>query len=128
MPVSYTPSTYKAPFKAPARVKNVAPAIPSRVIASSSRPDSDDELFVDPDNAVAGPSGHKAIKQAAAVARQAISETNFYAAPKKKSQRIVIGEKSNKQRTTEWDGAIHDPKAEGAVVMQRPPQEAADRK
>ena len=125
--MTYTPSTFKAPFKAPARVANPVPSPIGRIIASSSRNGVDDELGIDPQNAVPGPSGTKAIKEAAASARQAISEKDFYA-PKTKAQKIVIGEKSNKQRTTEWNGALHDPNAEGAIVMQRPPQAWADKK
>ena len=127
VPVTYTPSTFKAPFKAPAQVANPAPSSISRIIASSSRNGVDDDLGIDPQNPVPGPSGIKAIKEAVATARQSISEKDFYA-PKKKAQKIVIGEKSNKQRTTEWNGALHDPNAEGAVVMQRPPQAWADKK
>lgn len=36
------------------------------------------------------------------------------------AQKIVIGEKSNSERA-KWGGAIFDPHAEGAVVMERPP-------
>lgn len=48
----------------------------------------------------------------------AVAAGSFYgAAPAKK---IVIGERSSKQREM-WGGALHDPNAEGAVVMERPP-------
>lgn len=39
---------------------------------------------------------------------------------KAKGERIVIGEKSAADRK-KWGGAAHDPQAENAVVMKRPP-------
>ena len=38
--------------------------------------------------------------------------------------KIHIGEKPDKDRSS-WGGAVHDPRAEGAVVMPRPPEEWA---
>jgi DNA repair and recombination protein RAD54B len=38
--------------------------------------------------------------------------------------KIIIGEHANKNRAN-WGGAVHDPNAEGAVVMPRPPEEWA---
>jgi len=38
--------------------------------------------------------------------------------------KIHIGEKPNKDRGS-WGGAVHDPRADGAVVMPRPPEEWA---
>lgn len=38
--------------------------------------------------------------------------------------KILIGGKANKDRCS-WGGAVHDPNAEGAVVMPRPPEEWA---
>lgn len=49
------------------------------------------------------------------------------AMPKPGGEKIVIGEKSNKDRNS-WGGAIFDPNAEGAVVMQRPPDKWANLK
>ena len=63
-------------------------------------------------------------------ASKEISVASFYGAPKlakPTAERIVIGEKSNKQRL-EWGGALHNPKAEGAVVMQRPDEQEAKRR
>ena len=71
----------------------------------------------------AGPSTLKLHKEAAANIRAAISEKSFYKPQPKKAEKIVIGEKSNKQRVNEWGGALHDPNAEGAVVMKRPSEE-----
>jgi DNA repair and recombination protein RAD54B len=51
--------------------------------------------------------------------RREIPADRFYAASKPKVDRIVIGEKSRKKRL-EWGGALHDPRAEGAVLMERP--------
>jgi DNA repair and recombination protein RAD54B len=45
-------------------------------------------------------------------------------ATKPGAQKIVIGEKSNSERAN-WGGAIFDPHAEGAVVMNRPPDKWA---
>lgn len=45
-------------------------------------------------------------------------------ATKPGAQKIVIGEKSNSERAN-WGGAIFDPHAEGAVVMERPPEKWA---
>lgn len=43
------------------------------------------------------------------------------------ADKIVIGEKANKERS-QWGGAVHDPRAEGAVVMPRPPEKWAEMK
>lgn len=40
------------------------------------------------------------------------------------ASKIILGEKANKDRSS-WGGAVHDPHAEGAVVMPRPPEEWA---
>lgn len=48
-----------------------------------------------------------------------VKQSSFYAAPKPKRERIVLGAKSNKERL-EWGGALHNPYAEGALVMPRP--------
>ena len=80
-------------------------------------------MSIDPAAPIAGPSHIKAHKELFANTRAAISEKSFYAPQPKRAEKIVIGEKSNKQRTTEWGGALHDPKAEGAVVMKRPSEE-----
>lgn len=49
------------------------------------------------------------------------------ASPKPAGEKIVIGEKSSKERNS-WGGALFDPNAEGAVVMQRPPDKWANLK
>jgi hypothetical protein len=48
----------------------------------------------------------------------------FYGNSKPKGDKIVIGEKSAANRR-KWGGAKFDPEAEGAVVMQRPPEKWA---
>lgn len=44
--------------------------------------------------------------------------------PNATGAKIIIGEHANKDRAN-WGGAVHDPNAEGAVVMPRPPDEWA---
>ena len=56
-----------------------------------------------------------------------IDAASFYAKPKPAPKKIVIGEKSSKEREA-WGGALHDPNAEGAVVMPRPSELDAKRK
>jgi DNA repair and recombination protein RAD54B len=54
----------------------------------------------------------------------AVGAASFYAKPPKApTKKIVIGEKNSKEREA-WGGALHDPNAEGAVVMPRPNDEA----
>lgn len=55
----------------------------------------------------------------------AVAANSFYGP--KKAEKIVIGEKSNKQRL-EWGGSMFNPKEEGAVVMQRPTDEEAKKR
>lgn len=59
--------------------------------------------------------------------QKAISADSFYAPSKPKGDKIVLGEKSSKKRM-EWSGALHDPNAEGAVVMQRPSEKETKRR
>ena len=124
--MSYAPSTFAQPFKAPTQRHapkptsgRIAPIGYTKVQPHTT--DSVEEPGLEIADDEAGPSNHKNVQEAASAARQAISEKSFYAPkPKSKAEKIVIGEKSSRQRTTEWGGARHDPKAEGAVVMQRP--------
>ena len=62
---------------------------------------------------------------------KAIPASSFYATKAQAGpaggEKIVIGEKSNKDRLA-WGGALHDPQAEGAVVMTRPKEEIAKAK
>ena len=44
--------------------------------------------------------------------------------PNAPGAKIIIGEHANHDRAN-WGGAVHDPNAEGAVVMPRPPDEWA---
>lgn len=52
-----------------------------------------------------------------------VSASSFYnkTTPAKTAKSILIGEKNSKQRE-QWGGALHDPKAENAIVMKRPPE------
>lgn len=58
-----------------------------------------------------------------------VASTSFYAAPppKKIASKIVIGEKSAKDREA-WGGAVFNPEAKDAVVMQRPSKEEAKKR
>ncbi|KIR36992.1 hypothetical protein I352_00304 [Cryptococcus deuterogattii MMRL2647] len=61
-----------------------------------------------------------------AAAQRAVAASSFYTKQPSKpySERIVLGEKSNKERL-EWGGALFNPHAEGAVVMPRPAEKLA---
>nr|KIR87253.1 DNA repair and recombination protein RAD54B [Cryptococcus tetragattii IND107] len=61
-----------------------------------------------------------------AAAQRAVAASSFYTKQSSKpySERIVLGEKSNKERL-EWGGALFNPHAEGAVVMPRPAEKLA---
>jgi DNA repair and recombination protein RAD54B len=116
MHVGYAPSTYAKPFKPPTQTgtpKPVGGYIPARIVPTPSDADSDDE------RPQAGPSRSVVAAVASPAGYKAISASNFYGAPKPKADKIVLGEKSRKRRM-EYGGALHDPKAEGAIVMQRP--------
>jgi DNA repair and recombination protein RAD54B len=71
-----------------------------------------------------GPSRAGSSSRTTDTGRREIPADRFYAASKPKADRIVIGEKSRKKRL-EWGGALHDPKAEGAVIMERPDEAQA---
>lgn len=59
---------------------------------------------------------------------QPVPAQSFYAAPPKKiASKVVIGGGSAKDRD-QWGGAVFDPKAEGALVMQRPPEAEAKKR
>ncbi|WVN85841.1 uncharacterized protein L203_100993 [Cryptococcus depauperatus CBS 7841] len=68
----------------------------------------------------------KATMPTPAAAQRAVAATSFYSnqSPKPKVERIVLGEKSNKERL-EWGGALFNPHAPGAVVMPRPSEKLA---
>ena len=78
------------------------------------------------DQPVAGPS-KMLYGSAASATGKTIAQSSFYAAPKQTPDRIFQGEKSNKDRLM-WGGALHDPKAEGAIVMQRPDKDSVQAK
>ncbi|KIR67725.1 DNA repair and recombination protein RAD54B [Cryptococcus bacillisporus CA1873] len=61
-----------------------------------------------------------------AAAQRAVAASSFYTKQSSKphSERIILGEKSNKERL-EWGGALFNPHAEGAVVMPKPAEKLA---
>ena len=124
MHLGYAPSTYAKPFKPPTQTaapKPVGGYIPARIAPTPSDADSDQE------ESRAGPSRLGNLAGASPAGYKAISANNFYGAPKPKAEKIVLGERSRKRRM-EWGGALHNPKTEGAVVMQRPSEEEASKR
>lgn len=125
--MGYAPSTYAKPFKAPTQTHAARPVggyIPAtggytKLPKQASSDGIEEEVSVvraEPSSSFRPPLAE----------RKEIPPDRFYAA-KPKGDRIVIGEKSKKRRM-EWDGALHDPKAEGTVVMQRPEPAEAKRR
>ncbi|WWD18049.1 hypothetical protein CI109_102496 [Kwoniella shandongensis] len=113
----YQPSTFAKPFRPPTQThepRRLGGYIPARSV--------DDE---DDGNALAGPSRlpSNPINKpfTPVVPQKAVAAASFYSkpSPKPKVERIVLGEKSNKERL-QWGGALHNPHAPGAVVMKRP--------
>ncbi|KLT45271.1 hypothetical protein CC85DRAFT_325788 [Cutaneotrichosporon oleaginosum] len=51
---------------------------------------------------------------------------SFYGQPAKPARKIFIGDKLDRERKA-WGGALHDPKAPGALVLSRPPESEAKR-
>ncbi|EIW72633.1 hypothetical protein TREMEDRAFT_36825 [Tremella mesenterica DSM 1558] len=106
------PATMTSHFKAPLQFKVPRPKteyLPARTNSG-----------IDSPLAVAGPSrSHTAVPSTTVPVGKTVSAASFYAS-KPKVEKIVIGEKSNKERLA-WGGALHDPGAPGAVVMPRPP-------
>lgn len=60
-------------------------------------------------------------------AYQPVAAKSFYAAPVKKASKIIIGEKSSKDREG-WGGAVFNPDEKDAVVMKRPSEEEAKKR
>ncbi|WVF70808.1 hypothetical protein IAT40_005602 [Kwoniella sp. CBS 6097] len=126
-PSAYKATTFAKPFKAPTpthKAKPVAGYIPARTTSGEAPIESP----------LAGPSRiplssrSKTPPPVPIFKPKAIPADKFYAAPSKKpASKIVIGEKNSKERL-QWGGALHDPKAEGAVVMKRPPEKLAKMK
>ncbi|WVQ97167.1 hypothetical protein IAU59_004277 [Kwoniella sp. CBS 9459] len=121
-PSAYRATTFAKPFKAPTpthKAKPVAGYIPARTTSNEAAAESP----------LAGPSriplSANSKTPPPLFKPKAIPADKFYAAPPKKTgNKIVIGEKNSKERL-QWGGALHDPKAEGAVVMKRPPEKLA---
>lgn len=123
VPIAYAPSTYVKAFRPPTQAHAPRPiggpikatpnaGVPGRAISVEDTP-------------TAGPSRKNDISSTTGY--KTIRAESFYGSTKPKPKNIVIGEKSNKQRM-EWGGALHDPKAEGAVVMKRPDEKAAKKR
>ncbi|WVQ71035.1 hypothetical protein IAR50_000560 [Cryptococcus sp. DSM 104548] len=112
---SYSPAAFAKPFRPPTQKSVTTPMRPFKPPTSS----------VAVHTPIAGPSTTSALPTPAA-AQKAVAAASFYGkpTPKAKVERIVIGEKSNKERL-EWGGALYNPKAPGAVVMPRPTEKAA---
>lgn len=122
--MGYAPSIYAKPFKAPTQTHAARPSggpVPARGYTKLSNPPSSDSP--EPDDRP-GPSRISSASRATDTGRKEIPADRFYAASKPKVDRIVIGEKSRKKRL-EWGGSLHDPKAEGAVLMERPDEAQA---
>lgn len=111
LPTAYSPSTFSKPFKTPKTVG------PRRAVGGyiPAKPEYE-----------AGPSRLSSPGLTSMPERNSsfsigktVAQSSFYAPSIVKKENIVLGEKSSKERL-EWGGALHNPKAEGAVVMPRP--------
>lgn len=64
-------------------------------------------------------------------APKAVASTSFYSKPAAKTsprKKLHVGSVTPGKDIEAWGGALHDPNAPGAVVMERPPIEEAERK
>jgi len=118
----YVPSTYAKPFRAPTITHPARKAAgyipPTSATKSVAAPNQDNDPIPIVGSSRSTPSGNSK-------GYRTVQANSFYGA-KQSGEKIVIGEKSNRLRK-EWGGALHDPKAEDAVVMQRPPQAFLDK-
>nr|XP_018999813.1 DNA repair and recombination protein RAD54B [Kwoniella mangroviensis CBS 8507]OCF63274.1 DNA repair and recombination protein RAD54B [Kwoniella mangroviensis CBS 8507] len=110
-PTAYRATTFTKPFKAPTQThaaKPVAGYIPGRTASGGL---------------TAAPPGIPLSQKPEMPISKPIAAQSFYGPSviKPKGNRIVLGEKSSKERM-EWGGALFNPNAEGAVVMPRPPE------
>ncbi|WVQ62304.1 uncharacterized protein L199_000443 [Kwoniella botswanensis] len=110
-PTAYRATTFARPFKAPTQThaaKPVAGYIPGRTASGGL---------------TAAPPGIPLSRKPEMPISKPIAAKSFYgpSVVKPKANRIVLGEKSSKERM-EWGGALFNPNAEGAVVMPRPPE------
>lgn len=101
-----TPSIVGKPLLTPARVPSPASASTTTLV---SDPNADAE----------------ASSSSTGVA--AVGAASFYAKPKPPAKKIVVGEKSRREREA-WGGALHDPFAPDAVVLPRPSETEAKRR
>ncbi|KAK8865771.1 hypothetical protein IAR55_000918 [Kwoniella newhampshirensis] len=116
-PSAYRPTAFAKPFKAPTQThdpRRLAGYIPAKKLETE-----EDET------PLAGSSRQSSIPFnkpfIPVVAPRAVAAASFYSKPsaKPKGEKIVLGEKSNKERL-QWGGALHNPYAPDAVVMKRP--------
>ncbi|WWD09298.1 hypothetical protein V865_007421 [Kwoniella europaea PYCC6329] len=110
-PTAYRATTFAKPFKAPTQThaaKPVAGYIPGRTASGGL---------------TAAPPGIPLSQKPEMPISKPIAAKSFYGPSviKPKGNRIVLGERSSKERM-EWGGALFNPNAEGAVVMPRPPE------
>nr|XP_019049115.1 hypothetical protein I302_02896 [Kwoniella bestiolae CBS 10118]OCF28045.1 hypothetical protein I302_02896 [Kwoniella bestiolae CBS 10118] len=110
-PTAYRATTFAKPFKAPTQThapKPVAGYIPGRTSSGGL---------------TAAPPGIPLSHKVEMPISKPIAAKSFYgpSVVRPKASRIVLGEKSSKERM-EWGGALFNPNAEGAVVMPRPPE------
>ena len=117
LPSAYVPSTYAKPFKAPVQTHKARPQ-------GGYIPAKPKEEHLEPNTPAPDPSRTGSTEKTGV---RGISETYFYGGSKPKAEKIVIGEKSNKQRLG-WGGALHNPNEVGAVVMDRPPESEAKKR
>ena len=129
LPMSYAPSAFAKPFKAPQQVHPPRPSagyILAKGYTDTRRTNTEPDVDMDAPP-TAGPSRVQSPFAIPSSIGKAVRADSFYGPPKPKGDKIVIEGKSKKKRM-EWGGALHDPRAEGAVVMQRPPDKEAQRR
>jgi DNA repair and recombination protein RAD54B len=115
------------PFKAPTANGRGTTPLATRITplnAPLHRPFTPVTPRVGPSSA--GPSTPSAAFATAADNAPPQSAKSFYGQPAKPAKKIFIGDKNNKEREA-WGGALHDPKAPGALVLPRPSESEAKR-
>ncbi|AFR93921.2 DNA repair and recombination protein RAD54B [Cryptococcus neoformans C23] len=111
----YRPSSFAKPFRPPIQKANPI----------STKPPTMEIIENEHGQSPISSSSKRSIPTPAA-AQRAVAASSFYTkqSPKPFNERIVLGEKSNKERL-QWGGALFNPHAEGAVVMPRPGEKLA---
>lgn len=83
---------------------------------------------VQPPAPASSPGAGPSTTRAPAPAPRAVASTSFYSKPAAKvspKKKLHIGSVALGKDVEAWGGALHDPNAFGAVVMERPPEEEA---